>query len=333
MHNRNLARGVAGAMLIWGAAWCGAGESGGGSPAAAPKHVRLLAIGNSFSGNATHFLPDIVKAAGQQLTFRTISIGGCPLEKHWRNAEAFQRGSTDKYARAWAVLTAEPWDVVTIQQASMQSFKPETYRPFARNLRDYIKARTPKAEVLIHETWAYREDDPLFQPGKFSQQDMYWGLRRSYEAVAGELGCRLIPVGDAFENARRDAKWAGVFPDPRFEYKAAKPPALPDQTHSLHGGYGWGGNKLQYDGHHASTAGQYLGAAVWFEFLYGRSVVGNAFTPPHMSPEDLAVLQRIAHQTVTEGLKPVAVGATKWGQAPAVSPSRTCVADQCLNGD
>ena len=268
-----------------------------------PKHVRLLAIGNSFSQNATHYLPGIVEAAGDKLTFRTISIGGCPLERHWKNADAFQHGSTEKLPAAWTALSAEPWDFITLQQYSMHSFKLETYRPYAKQLYDYIKRQCPKSEVLIHETWAYREDDPLFK-NSFSQQDMYWGLRGAYEAIAGDLGCRVLPVGDAFENARRDAAWKGVFPDPKFDAKTAKPPALPDQTHSLNRGYSWSDQKLKFDGHHANTAGEYLGAAVWFEFMFGHSIVGNSFVPRGLTAPDVAILQKIAHQTVTDGLKP-----------------------------
>ena len=65
-----------------------------------------------------------------------------------------------------------------------------------------------------------------------------------------------------------------------------------------------GGDKLRYDGHHAGTAGEYLGAAVWYEFMSGRSIVGNTFVPPGMTAANVAILQRIAHETVTEGLKP-----------------------------
>ncbi len=269
----------------------------------APKQVKLLAIGNSFSGNTTRYLPQIVAAAGDQLTFKHIMIGGCPLEKHWKNAEAFQHGATNEQARAWKALTAEPWDYITIQQYSMHSFKVETYRPFAKQLYDYLKQQRPKSEVLVHETWAYREDDPLFKDG-FTQQDMYWNLRKAYETIAAELGCRVLPVGDAFENARRDAAWKGVFPDPGFDRKSAQPPALPDQAHSLNKGYSWAGKALKYDGHHANTAGEYLGAAVWYEFMFGHSVVGNSFVPPGLNRGDVAILQRIAHQTVTEGLRP-----------------------------
>jgi hypothetical protein len=34
------------------------------------------------------------------------------------------------------------------------------------------------------------------------------------------------------------------------------------------------------------------------------SIVGNTFVPPGMTAADVAILQRIAHETVTEGQKP-----------------------------
>jgi hypothetical protein len=43
-----------------------------------PKHVKLLAIGNSFSQNATRFLPQIVKAAGDELTPSTLDNHAIP---------------------------------------------------------------------------------------------------------------------------------------------------------------------------------------------------------------------------------------------------------------
>ena len=252
----------------------------------------------------------MVTASGSNaLFFKHICIGGCPLVVHWGNADAFEKGSTDPNAGAWSVLASEPWDYVTLQQYSMDSFKVETYRPYARNLYGYIKSQAPQAEVLIHETWAYRADDPLFRAGTFTQQDMYWGLRRAYETIAGELGCRIIPSGDAFENARRDPRWEGSFPDPAFDYQHARPPALPDQAHSLHTGYWWSQNgkgewHLGMDGHHAGVAGEYLAGAVWFESLFGQSIRGNDFVPGAVSREDVAVLQEIAHRTVTQGLRP-----------------------------
>lgn len=274
---------------------------------AEPKHVRLLAVGNSFSQNATRFLPGIVEAAGDRLTFQTISIGGCTVQRHWTNALAFQNGSMHPEAVTWKKLTEEKWDFVTIQQQSMLSCRAESFRPFAQNLRDYIKTKVPGAEVVLHGTWAYRADDPIFKEG-FSAQVMNSQIRAAYSVIAGELGCRIIPVGDSFENARRDAAWGGVFPDPQFDAKLAEFPKLPDQSRSLHVGWSWttgkdGKQGLKYDGHHANAAGEFLGAAVWYEFLFDRSVVGNKFRPKGMSDADSEILQRIAHETVRGGVK------------------------------
>src|SRR5947199_6407830 len=65
------------------------------------KHVKLLAIGNSFSGNTTHFLKDIVAASGNQITFGHASIGGCSLQKHWNLAEAFEKDPADPNGRPY----------------------------------------------------------------------------------------------------------------------------------------------------------------------------------------------------------------------------------------
>ena len=84
------------------------------------------------------------------------------------------------------------------------------------------------------------------------------------------------------------------------EYKY---PDLPPQTHSLNKGYAWkadgaGKQTLGMDGHHANTAGEYLGGCVWFEVRFGQSVVGNTFVPKGLTPADVQLLQRIAHETV-----------------------------------
>ena len=289
------------------------------SPQAAPaKHIKLLAVGNSFSGNASRFLKDIVAASGNELTFGHASIGGCPLSKHWAIAQAFEAKPDDAANRPYTgvkpktkaslkeMLEAEKWDFVTFQQASIQSFEVENYRPFAANLVAYARKHAPSAEVVFHETWAYRADDSLFKKGDMTQAKMYEGLRSAYAAVAGENKTRIIPVGDAFERARRDPQWQFVWPDPKFDYANPVYPALPDQTHSLNAGYSWsrpgdnGKPTLKMDGHHANVAGQYLGGAVWFEFLYGQSVIGNSFVPPGLNKEQVAFLQKIAHAAVAE---------------------------------
>jgi Domain of unknown function (DUF4886) len=283
-----------------------------GSAATAAKTVKLLTIGNSFSGNATHYLGDIAKAGGNVLVHTPMSIGGAAMEVHWTKIQANEKDPQDPAGLYGTkslskTLGSDEWDYVTIQQASIKSHDVETYRPFATQLQQYVKTHAPKAELLLHQTWAYRCDDPRFGPKAAkgepaSREAMYTSLTAAYATIAKELGVRRLPVGDAFHLADSDPAW-GYKPDASFEASKATAPALPDQTHSLHVGWRWtskdGKQTLGMDGHHANTAGEYLGACVWYEVLFKESAVGNTFAPKGLSPEDAKVLQDVAHRAVT----------------------------------
>lgn len=283
------------------------------------KTVRLLTIGNSFSGNATRYLGDLAKARGHVLVHQPMSIGGASMEVHWTKIQAGEKDPKDPAGLYGArnlgkTLEAGEWDFVTVQQSSIKSHDLETYRPFAAELQQYVKTHAPKAELLVHQTWAYRRDDPRFasrtpkvEPS--TQEAMYTSLSHAYRTIAKELGIRWIPVGDAFHIADSDPEW-GYKPDPKFDRAAAVAPALPDQTHSLHVGYRWSASKegkqvLGMDGHHAGVAGEYLGACVFYEVLFKESPVGNPFLPKGLKPEDAAYLQGVAHRAVAaaEGVK------------------------------
>lgn len=280
------------------------------------KTVRLLTVGNSFSNNAVQYLDEIVEADGRnKLVLGRAVIGGSSFDKHLDKARLHERDPKDKnglYSTGKSLreyLTAEPWDVITIQQASIKSHDPATYRPYAAQLRDYIKKYAPQAEVVLHQTWAYRVDDPRFsvkEPDEGeprTQREMYEMLTRAYDEIAGELGVRVIPVGDAMYAADTDESW-GYRVDTKWDRTQAKPPKLPDQTHSLHVGWRWstknGKTTLGMDGHHANAAGEYLGGCVFYEFLFGESVVGNRFAPPGVDQKYVRFLQETAHAAVAK---------------------------------
>lgn len=277
------------------------------------KTVRLLTVGNSFSQNATKYLDQIVEADGNKLVHHRCVIGGSGPDQHLAKAALHEKDPNDKaglYTSGKSLkqeLLAEKWDIITIQQASIRSHDSATYRPAAKELYDYIKKHAPGSEVVIHQTWAYRVDDPRFRMPSAkagepkTQKEMYDGLSNAYRTIAKELGVRRIPVGDAFYAADTDPKW-GYKPDLQFDAKTAKPPTLPSQTHSLHVGQRWGKadgkDTLQMDGHHASPAGEYLGGLVFYEFLFGTTAVGNKYRPTGMDADYARFLQETAHKAV-----------------------------------
>jgi hypothetical protein len=125
-------------------------------------------------------------------------------------------------------------------------------------------------------------------------------------------------VGTAYHIAKTHPQWGYQFPDPEFDYENAVPPALPKSTHSLWIGTGWvtdkktGKERIARD-QHKNNAGRYLQAAVYYEVLFGKSVVGNTYRPVNkpikdtdvdyarnipLSDDDIKALQQIAHEAV-----------------------------------
>ncbi len=55
------------------------------------KTIHVLAIGNSFSRDATAYLHDVCESMGFSTFVVNLYIGGCSLERHWSNVEKNER--------------------------------------------------------------------------------------------------------------------------------------------------------------------------------------------------------------------------------------------------
>lgn len=282
------------------------------------RQMYVLTIGNSFSQNTCHYLADLAKAGGHKLFLGHADYPGCSLEHHIAILNAAEKDPNDPngrpYGISWPVIPGEDvghknlkevlmlkkWDIVTIQQSSPITTNYSTYQPYGRELYDYIKKYAPQAEVVVHETWPFRCDDPRFADGKDSQAKMYSELHSAYNKLASDLGgLRIIPVGDAFNIANTNPVWGYKPP----QNKDVVYPNLPDQTNSLNAGWYWaknsdGGYKLQLDAHHASNLGCYLAGCVWYEFLFNDNVVGNSYIPSEITHSSAGFLQKVADEAV-----------------------------------
>lgn len=281
--------------------------------------LRILTVGNSFANDATHFLPEMVKAGGKELVLFKANLGGCSLKRHADLLKAFDADPSLPANRPYKkegkdyslkeALESDRWDFVTIQQLSNDSFKPETFEPHAGEIIAAIRKYAPGAEIVIHQTWAYREDYPGFAKGDSSQAAMYEGLEKAYTLLAKQYGLRIIPVGKAMQVARSQPRWTFQFPDPDFDYVNPKEGLIPRQNGSLNAGWAWPKNKVtgipefKLDFKHANSHGRYLGAAVFYEFFFKENVENNPFVPEKMTPGDAASLRKIAHSVLTENTR------------------------------
>lgn len=288
------------------------------SPAA--SEVKLLTIGNSFADDSTAFLPGFAKAAGKKLLMFNADLGGHSLQQHVGYLKAFDADPADPKGRAYInktdpqtgkkrafslreALEAAPWDYVTIQQVSTQSFKPESFEPYAGILVNYIHKYAPTAKVLVLQTWAYRQDHPLLAKEQLTQQQMFDGLKSAYGGLAARYGLQILPVGEAMQAARALPRWTFTYPDPNFDYANPKPGTVPLETGSLNRGWSWakdpktGAIKFTLDATHCNSSGKFLAASVLYEFLFSK-VRDNTFRPPDVTAGDAAELRRIAQETV-----------------------------------
>ena len=279
--------------------------------AAEPRtEVKLLTIGNSFADSAFRYLPRVAESAGCKIVMDRANIGGCRLSRHWKLVEDSERDPKVKpYSRGTAnlreMLERQKWDFVTIQQASHDSWRPETFQPWAGNIIAYVKKHAPQAEVVIQQTWAYRADHPQFQPGGewgISQREMYDRLTANYTALAKKLGLRVIPSGFAVQLSREQE------PLPFENYDPALPehlrwPDLPPQAGAIVGRCFWerdtaGHWQLRRDLIHLNCRGQYLQACVWFAFLFERPVEEIIWVPENLDVDDAAFLRNVAAAAV-----------------------------------
>ncbi|MET0462804.1 MAG: DUF4886 domain-containing protein [Chitinophagaceae bacterium] len=276
--------------------------------ATTPAPLRVFLIGNSFSQNASRYLPAMSKQGGHQLIIGRAEIGGCPLQRHWDsvavNLTDSNRGKAYNGKSLKQLLSDGTWDVVTIQQASVLSGDIKTYSPYARKLYNFIRQLQPKAKIVFHQTWPYRADAKSFSriKGEVSaknQAEMWNYSRAAYHAMADSLGIQLIPVGDAFWTVASDAQW-GYKKDAAYDFNNPAYPVLPQQDNSLNVGYFWSKDKtLQFDANHANDAGCYLAGLVWYGFLFGED------------PEKVGFVARGIPDNFAAELKKVAAGVLK----------------------
>ena len=214
--------------------------------------MNVLAIGNSFSQDATRYLYQIAKKQGiSNFHVTNLYIGGCPLFIHFKNmhednyAYALEvNGTNTGYSMAIKeALLSRKWDYVTLQQVSNLSPDYDTYEPYLTELVAYIRKYAPKAKIFIHETWAYEKDSQRLLSLNFkTPEEMYEKVHEAYlEALKHADG--IIPSGTLFMNM-------------------------------LHAGV----EKIHRDTFHATCGlGRYALGLLWLHTLTGADITANDF--------------------------------------------------------
>ena len=171
--------------------------------------INILAIGNSFSEDATRYLHDIARADGENLQVVNLYIGGCSLERHYRNMLSDEKKyelqyngqRTGFFVSLRDALLNRNWDVITMQQVSSLSFKKESYLPYITALADFVRQYAPQAKLYLHQTWAYEEgSQKLLEVAKYDSADkMLSDIVKVNSEIAVLIEAeKIIPSGELF---------------------------------------------------------------------------------------------------------------------------------------
>ena len=261
-----------------------------------PDTLRILAIGNSFSDDATQYLPDLLEAAGiHNVILGRLYIGGCTLERHCKEYETnghdyvYLKSTKNKWetvkkykeGRFMDGLGDEPWDIITMQQGSPKSGRWDSYDPWLGNLIGIVRKEcsNPKAAIVWHQTWAYSRTytNRNFANYAYDQQYMFDSIQLCVDKAREQYNIPVvIPSGPAVQMLR--GTWLNTDKD------------------------------LTRDGFHMSyREGRYATACVWFEALIkptlGVSVKGNSFRNSgenEVSDKEAALMQKTAIKAVKQ---------------------------------
>ena len=174
---------------------------------------KILVIGNSFGEDATHFLHDLALTRGINTKVVNLYIGGCSLERHWRNIENEAKDyeyqlngrATGNKVSIQDALAEEKWDYIVTQQSSHDSGWLDTYEPFMGWIAEYIKKEAPWAKFMLQETWAYEVDSKhdCFARYHRDQDEMYQKLYEAYHLAADRNHTLIADVGKKFYELSR----------------------------------------------------------------------------------------------------------------------------------
>ena len=218
--------------------------------------MNILSIGNSFSCDAQRYLHDLARSRGADIQCVDLFIGGCSLERQYREFMGDRRSYIPEFNGHYAdgffvslkeALTARAWDYITLQQASHYSCDYSTYEPWLSLLAAEVRRYCPGAKLLIHQTWGYEEgSDRLASQGFATMEEMTLAAKDCYGRAAEAIGAHgILPCGEVFLEAQRR-----------------------------------GCGKLHRDTFHASYGlGRFLLALTWYGCLTGDDVREVTFRP------------------------------------------------------
>lgn len=254
-------------------------------PNGAPRSLKILAIGNSFSTDAMQYLYEIAKDAGvQRIVLGNLYYGGCSLQQHLtygtKNSPSYTyykndsgKWETHEDYRMGSALEDEDWDYISFQQTSKTCGLRDSYGETLTQLLELVRSKNSTAKFVWHMTWAYQQDSTHSSFPKYgnSQQKMY------------------DMIIDCTKNC--------ILPEEQFEL------IIPNMTSIQNARTSFLGDTLTRDGYHLNLyIGRYIAGLTYFSAITGVSAehINCNPAPDHITEEMLAVAKESVQNAIAK---------------------------------
>lgn len=181
-------------------------------------NIKILAVGNSLTNDATQYLGEILRNAGvKNYVVGRLFESGCSVNAHWGNiiefAEVYDYSedsgggwvSLGKYSAQMA-LERTDWDYIVLQE-TIASVTYESSYKYLGNLVDFISETNPDAKLAWQLMWAYQaETESKYCRYRTKQEQalMYDQIISTYKSYVSHFEeiVYLLPSGTAVQNLR-----------------------------------------------------------------------------------------------------------------------------------
>jgi hypothetical protein len=228
---------------------------------ASPDSLAVLFVGNShvYTNDLPGMFVFLAEAGGRNAFVDQSALGGYWLEQHLVEPQTLEK------------IELGAWDYVVLQEQSqvpvIEHWRINSMYPSIRTLDSMIKSHG--CSTALYMTWGWR-DGGIHELNGYSSPEFrdYFHMQDSvsvaYRMIAGEVGARLSPVGEAWAVAR--------LRDPLIEL--------------------WQADKC-----HATVKGTYLAACTFYAALFEASPVGLSYFAG-LDTADAKFLQLAAERAV-----------------------------------
>lgn len=185
--------------------------------------LKILAIGNSFTVDATEYLRFLInEAIEDDVHIARLVRNSSSLEMHWNNHVSDNSDYKFQYLHggAWrdfpistidAALNIAEWDIIVIQQVSGLSGDYSTYQPYLDNLCRLFRGTNNDVKIAWHFTWAYPHGSshPDFRYYGNDTDAMYKAIISAGNIAAENLDL-TIPSAQLIQKLRIEYRDAGI---------------------------------------------------------------------------------------------------------------------------